>query len=166
MKPFRPNEELIKLLESRNLNIPNHNFAMRMLNYENYYYIINGYKDIFINSTIPDDAYKPNASFNEIVALYTFDRRLRELLLIELLRVEHVLKTKIVSVFSEHHGHDHTSYLRPESFNVNGFTNFKRTNSMIFEMLKLIDKQKKGTVQSNIIWIIMDMFHFGYYQKL
>ena len=170
MKPFKPNDELIDLLSSRNLIIPNRAFALRMLDYENYYYIINGYKNIFVNSTLPDDAYRPGASFNEIVALYTFDRRLRELLLIELLRVEHVVKSQIIRVFSFYHGHDHTSYMRPESFNTNGFTNFKRTNSLIFDILRLIDKQKErhGAIKHYIerhgyvpLWVLSKVMTFG-----
>ena len=97
MKPFKPNKDLISLLISRNLEVPA--FATRMLDYENYYYVINGYKKLFINSTVPNDSYKPGSSFSEIVALYTFDRRLREILLTELLRVEHVIKSRIVYVF-------------------------------------------------------------------
>lgn len=170
MKPFKPNKDLISLLISRNLEVPKPAFATRMLDYENYYYVINGYKKLFINSTVPNDSYKPGSSFSEIVALYTFDRRLREILLTELLRVEHVIKSRIVYVFSESHGHNHTAYLRPESFNVNGFTNFKRTNSMIFDMLKLIDKQQKihGAVKHYMdkygyvpLWVLSKVMTFG-----
>ena len=87
--------------------------------------------------------YKKGTSFNEIVALYTFDRRIREILMPELLRVEHSIKAKIIDVFSKHHGEDHTQYLRVESFNAHDFNNFKRTNKLIFDLLKLIDKQQK-----------------------
>lgn len=170
MKPFKPNIELIELLKSRKLFVPREDFALRMLDYENYYYVINGYKDIFISTTYPDDIYKPKASFNEIVALYTFDRRLRELLLIELLRVEHIVKSRIIAVFSEHHGHNHTSYLRTESFNVKGFTNFKRANEMIFNMIKIIEKQryKHGAIKHYIdkynyvpLWVLSKVMTFG-----
>lgn len=170
MKPFKPNTELIELLRSRNLNIPREDFALKMLDYENYYYVVNGYKKIFIDSTSPNDIYKNNASFDEIVALYTFDRRLRELLLVELLRIEHIVKSRIIAVFSEHHGSDHTSYLRTENFNVKGFTNFKRTNEMIFTMIKLIEKQKTkhGAVKHYIdkynyvpLWVLSKVMTFG-----
>lgn len=142
MKPFKTHAEQLEILKARKMIVPNDRFATRVLSYENYYTVINGYKDIFINSTVPNDAYRPGATFNEIVALYTFDRRLRELLLIELLRIEHVIRTKIIYIFSEHHGHKHTSYLRTESFNTESFTNFKRVNFLIFDLLRLIDKHK------------------------
>jgi abortive infection bacteriophage resistance protein len=112
------------------------------LYYENYYYVINGYKDIFISSTLPSEAYRPGTTFKEILALYTFDRKLREMLLPELLRIEHTIKSSIIYAFSQAHGYKHTSYLRTESFNCSGYTNFKRTNSLIFDLLKTIDKYK------------------------
>lgn len=142
MKEFRTIEEQIELLKTRKMIIPSKHFTSRVLTYENYYYVINGYKDPFINSTIPQDSYKEGTTFNELVALYSFDRRIREFFLVELLRIEHVIKAHIILTFSKYHGHDHTAYLRPESFNTTDFTNFRRANELIFNLLKLIDKQK------------------------
>ena len=144
-KIYKPNEELVDLLISRNMTIINKSWAVKILNHENYYYLINGYNKIFIASTAPEDYYKDGSTFNELLALYTFDRTLRENLLIELLRVEHIVKSNIISVFSKYHGHDHTAYLRPENFNATSFENFRRTNSMIFDMLKLIESKKKNS---------------------
>lgn len=135
--------EQINILKSRKVVIKNERLAARILKYENYYYLINGYKTPFINSTNGGDLYKPGTCFEEILALYTFDRRLRELLLPELLRIEHSIKACIVDVFSNHHGEKHTNYLRPESFNSEVFSNFKRTNALIFDLLRLIEKERK-----------------------
>lgn len=170
MKEFKPNAELIELLESRNVIIEYPNFALKVLDYENYYYLINGYKSMFISSTNPSDTYKPGTTFKEIVALYSFDRVLRELLLPELLRAEHVYKTRLVHVFSKYHGQDHTSYLRPDSFNSKDFVNFKRTNAMIFSMFSLIDKKQRehGAVQHYLkkygfvpLWVLSKVMTFG-----
>lgn len=169
-KIYKPNEELVNLLISRNMTIYNKPWAAKILDYENYYYVINGYNKIFITSTIPEDYYRDGTTFNELLALYTFDRTIREKLLIELLRVEHIVKSRIVSVFSKYHGHDHTSYLRPENFNSTSFENFKRTNSMIFDILKLIDSQKKrhGSVKHYMdkygyvpLWVLSKVMTFG-----
>ncbi len=141
-KPFKPIDEQIKILQSRNVLVTNINLARRVLQYENYYYVINGYKDPFINSTIPNDFYRPGTTFLEILSLYSFDRRLREIILPELLRIEHCVKARIIDIFSERHGNNHTSYLRPDSFNTSNFENFTRVNTLIFELLRLIDKQK------------------------
>ena len=170
MKPHKTVDEQLNILKSRNVYIPRKSFARRILTYENYYYVINGYKTPFIASTQPDDTYKPGTSFHEIFALYSFDRRLREILFPELLRIEHSVKSIIIDVFSKHHGHDHTSYLRPNSFNTTPFDNFKRTNALIFDLLKLIDKQRSrhGAITHYMdkyqfvpIWVLSKVMTFG-----
>lgn len=169
-KPFKTICEQIELLKSRNMLIPNERFAKRVLTYENYYCVINGYKTPFISSTNGADSYIPNTTFNELVALYSFDRKLREILLPDLLRIEHSVKSKIIDAFSKHHGQDHTKYLRPDSFNAKDFNNFKRVNQLIFELLNLIEKQKNkhnaikhymdkyGAVP---LWVLMRVMTFG-----
>ena len=142
MKIYIPIDDQIKLLESRNIIIKNKKFAARMLEYENYYYVINGYKQPFVTSTNPD-VYRPGTTFNAIVALYSFDRRIREIISPHLFRIEHVIKSQIINVFSKYHGHNHTSYLRPESFNSTTFENFRRVNKLIFDLCKEIDYRQK-----------------------
>ena len=170
MKPFKTHKELIVLLKSRGLIVHNDRFSERILTYENYYSVINGYKPLFLSTTEPDDVYKTNTTFKEIFALYTFDRRLRELLLPELLRIEHTLKSKIAYTFSEKHGHKHTNYLMPDSFNSQTFENFRRTNALIHELIKLIDKQKyKSNAVTHYqkkygfvpLWVLTKVMTFG-----
>jgi hypothetical protein len=170
MKPYKTIDEQLAILRARNVQIPRKSFARRVLTYENYYYVINGYKAPFIASTQPDDTYKPGTTFNEIFALYSFDRRLREILFPELLRIEHSVKSIIIDVFSKYHGHDHTSYLRPDSFNTTTFDNFKRANALIFDLLKLIDKQRTrhGALTHYMtkyqfvpIWVLSKVMTFG-----
>lgn len=169
-KPFITVDEQITLLESRKMQIPDKKFAQHVLSYENYYYVINGYKAPFIASTNGDDVYKAGTSFRELVALYTFDRKLREILLPDLLRIEHAIKARIIDVFSKHHGEDHMKYLRPECFNSRDFQNFKRTNALIFDLLMLIDKQKRrhNAIQHYMdkynsvpLWVLTKVMTFG-----
>lgn len=169
-KPFRTIDEQIEILKGRGVEIPDEHFAKRVLTYENYYYVINGYKAPFISSTNGEDSYKKGTSFNELVALYSFDRRLREILFPDLLRIEHSIKSVIVDTFSNHHGEDHTKYLRPDSFNSKEFSNFKRTNNLIFDLLKLIEKQRSRhnaikhyteTYGFVPLWVLSKVMTFG-----
>lgn len=89
MKPYISIDKQIALLENRKIIIHNYKFAHHVLEYENYYCVINGYKSPFITSTNPD-VYKMGTLFSEIVALYTFDRRLREIIFPDLLRIEQI----------------------------------------------------------------------------
>lgn len=156
-KPFKTIDEQIRLLQSRKVQIKNVDFARRVLSYENYYFVINGYKDPFINSTIPEDSYRPGTTFFEILSLYTFDRVLREILLPDLLRIEHCIKARIIDVFSERHGNDHRQYLQRSSFNVSNPKNIHRTDMLITTMLSLIGKQQK---RHNAIHHYMNKYGF------
>jgi abortive infection bacteriophage resistance protein len=100
-KPFKTYYQQLRILRSRNLLIPNGSRAVKILKRENYYNIINGYKDIFLDSNYSTDFYKPGTSFDDIYALYCFDRDLRSILLKYILRMETSLKTKIAYRFSE-----------------------------------------------------------------
>lgn len=68
-KNYKPNEELVNLLISRNMTIYNKTWAAKILDYENYYYVVNGYNKIFITSTMPEDYYRDGTTFNELLAL-------------------------------------------------------------------------------------------------
>lgn len=52
---------------------------MRILEQENYYNVINGYKSLFLEreaTDVLDEKYKEGTTFNEVYALYCFDRYL------------------------------------------------------------------------------------------
>ena len=44
-KPFKTYRQQLRILRERNLQIPNGHKAMKILKRENYYSVINGYKD-------------------------------------------------------------------------------------------------------------------------
>ena len=57
---------------------------MRILECENYYNVINGYKEPFLASeatATADEVYKTGTTFDEVYALYNFDRELRNIYL-------------------------------------------------------------------------------------
>lgn len=78
----------------------------RFLEQENYYNVINGYKDLFLckdsqgNAIVPE-TYLPNTHFNELKALFLFDRELRFLFLKYLLIFENSFKTILAYEFSQ-----------------------------------------------------------------
>lgn len=49
MKEFKTYYEQIELLKTRGLQITDEEFALNKLQEDNYYSIINGYKDLFLN---------------------------------------------------------------------------------------------------------------------
>ena len=69
-KEFKTIDEQIELLQSRNLHIENKNIARKILLKNNYYYLINGYKDIFLNKNSKEEKFANETTLEEIYSLY------------------------------------------------------------------------------------------------
>lgn len=120
-KEFRSLEEQIEILKNRQLNIENEDFAKQILMKENYYSLINGYKDPFIKDkkdNKDEDEFITNAKFEEIYSLFEFDRKLRSMILSEILKYESSLKTKIAYYFTEKHS-EANAYFDVNNYNKN-----------------------------------------------
>ncbi|WP_431810895.1 Abi family protein [Lysinibacillus capsici] len=106
MKPFKTHRQQLTILRGRGLRINNGSKALRILENESYYAVINGYKDHFLlksptGKNISPETYITNATFDEIYELYSFDRDLRNAILEYLLKFESNIKSKIAYRFSE-----------------------------------------------------------------
>ena len=74
MKQYKTDEELLNYLETKNVIIKNRKFALKKLEKYTYYSIVNSYKYNFKDA---NNDYFPNVSFEEIYALYEFDKNLK-----------------------------------------------------------------------------------------
>lgn len=106
MKSFATHDEQLAILKSRGLVIEDEAAARRVLSRDNYYALIDGYKEPFLErdetkNPYGEEMYEAGTAFNHILALYQFDRKLRLLLLGELLKFERSIKSKLAYRFSE-----------------------------------------------------------------
>ncbi len=118
-KEYKTYRQLLSTLRSRGMSIgkgSQGSRVMRVLEKENYYNVINGYKDLFLDptSTPTAEKYKAGTTFDEVYALYEFDREVRHIYLKYLLKVENSFKTVLAHEFSAKYGHD--NYLKLENF--------------------------------------------------
>ena len=118
-KEYKTHRQLLTILRDRGMTIgkgSQGSRVMRILEKENYYNVINGYKDLFLDSTSTPTAelYKAGTTFDEVYALYEFDREVRHIYLKYLLKVENSFKTVLAHKFSNLYGHD--NYLKLENF--------------------------------------------------
>lgn len=108
MKEFKTFNQQLTILRNRGMIVPTDGSPKRFLEQENYYNVINGYKDLFLrkdsrgNVIIPE-TYLLNTHFNELKALFLFDRELRFLFLKYLLIFENSFKTTISYEFSQNY---------------------------------------------------------------
>lgn len=128
--------------------------AMRILEQENYYNVINGYKSLFLEreaTDVLDEKYKEGTTFNEVYALYCFDREVRTIYLKFLLKLENSLKTVIAHEFSSVYGHD--NYLKLSNFQSTVSTDtsdlkyIAKTHRL--DMLKDIDEIRRISAEEN-----------------
>lgn len=100
MKQYKSNEELLNHLISKGVTIKNRESALDAIEKYTYYSIVNTYKEVFKNN----DKYIDNVTFEEIYALYDFDKNLKSIFLKYTLEIEQVVKSLIANTVSEKYG--------------------------------------------------------------
>lgn len=102
-KPFKTYDELIKIMESRNIIISDRDFAMRILSDISYYTLINGYKNTFLTLDGSDN-FTPGTKLEELYTIHIVDSNLCSILLKYILHIERSLKSKISYIISKNYG--------------------------------------------------------------
>lgn len=115
MKEFITYDEQIEKLKQKGLTIDDEAFARSFLKKEGYFNVINGYSPIFkLNKQ-----FYTGTTFEDICALYAFDKALRSIIYKHTSTIETHIKALIAHEFSRVHGVDETKYLTPECFSAN-----------------------------------------------
>lgn len=135
-KIFRDTRTQIGILKSRGLIIKNKSAAKALIRSTNYYNLINGYKEPFLQSRLPCEKYLPGTTLEEIYSLYEFDRKLRIITLEYILEIEKQVKSLISYTFSKMHGHK--NYLKLENFDIHGIKKYGQTCDLLSNLYKKI----------------------------
>lgn len=101
MKQYKNPNELVEYLISKGVIISNKEDTLNKIKKYSYYSIINSYKDVFKTA---DNNYKKNVSFDEIYALYEFDKNIRFIFLKYILDIETIIKSLLAETISEKYG--------------------------------------------------------------
>ena len=132
MKEYKSNEELIDYLISKNVIINDRELALKSIERYSYYAIVNGYKNVFKNK---NNEYKENTSFEEIFALYEFDKNIKAIFLKYTLEIEVIIKSLIANTLSKEY--EIKDYLKLENLDRNA--NEDLINDFIRKIKKEID---------------------------
>ena len=133
IKTFKTIEEQIDILKSKGLEINDYSYAKEILLRENYFFI-SGYRHLFLKST-KDRMFIPGTNFEELYAMFHFDRQLRNIFFKNLLIVENNAKIIFSYVLSKKYGIKEKSYLNP--------ANFDRSNDKVRQVNDLLKKIKR-----------------------
>ena len=101
MKEYRTNEDLIEYLSSKGVIISDKSDALQKIERYTYYSIVNTYKSIFKGE---DWNYIDNVTFDEIYALFEFDKGLKNIILKYCLEIETVIKSIMANQISKVYG--------------------------------------------------------------
>lgn len=101
MKEYKNSNELLDYIISKGVSVNNKEDALYKIKAYSYYSIINTYKDVFKNT---NNEYKKNVSFDEIYALFEFDKNLRSIFLKYSLEIEMILKSLLAETISSRYG--------------------------------------------------------------
>lgn len=132
MKEYKSNQQLIEYLISKNVIISDKEEAFRNIEKYSYYSIINGYKSVFKDE---NNNYKNNVSFEEIFALYEFDKNIKSIFLKYTLEIEVIIKSLMANTLAEKYGIE--EYLKVDNFDENANKDF--VNSLIESINKEIN---------------------------
>ncbi|MCH5349849.1 MAG: Abi family protein [Oscillospiraceae bacterium] len=165
-KVFSTTNSQLRKLRSRGLIIRDGSRVKKIIELENYYNLINGYKDLFLDKTYvgDDEQYIEGTDFNEIYALYMADRELRNLFLRYILEIENNIKSVIAHKFSEQYGYD--NYLTVKNFDIFPKPKERKTNAQkigeVSELIAHLQHEIARQLSKNNSMVSHYMLEYGY----
>ena len=176
-KNFQTLENQIRILKAKGLVIQNPSVAKKWLSQCNYYNLINGYKELFLDyKRINEDphhheVFKTNTTIEELKALYDFDRELRILTLKYLFIIERKFKSNLAYYFEQFHKFPN-AYLYAESYNQ---YKIKEINKTIIILKKEYDRASRTetshkhyikSLEHVPLWVFINFISFGTCSKM
>ena len=171
MKEYKTFNQQLTILRQRGMIVPTDGTPKRFLEQENYYNVINGYKDLFLKKDangvpLDPEEYQTNTHFKELKALFLFDRELRFLFLKYILIFENSFKTVFSHEFSRKYPKAN-SYLELQNYVDNSPKNVLKQVSIL---TKTIHDQvdKEGAIKHYIetygavpLWVLVNYLTIG-----
>ena len=176
MIDFKTIDEQIEIQKNRGLIFSDEAFAKNQLILNNYYNVINAYKDLYvIKNGQPDEHYKPDVTFENLYDTYLFDTQLKEIFLRNILKIEKAVKSAIAHIFAKNHVGD--DYIDIQNFKNYVDKNGKFSTKTVVQLFKdrLNEKVKQNNkmichyhykYQHVPIWVFVNVLTLGEITKL
>ena len=171
-KEFKTLDEQLDIFKSKGLRVVDEEYAKDVLLMENYFFI-NGYRYMFMKSN-KDKRFISNATFEELHAMFLFDRNLRNILFKNLLIIENNVKSIISYQLSKKYGYREKDYLKASNFTTDNKEQ-RRVADVINKMKRQIRTNgAKHTATYHYInnygyvplWILVKVLSFGLINEL
>ena len=172
-KTFKTLEEQIEILRSKGLIINYEEETADILLRENYFFI-SGYRHLFLGANKNEKRFLPGTTFEELYAMFLFDRHLRNIFFKYLLIVENNVKSVISYQLSKKYGFKEKDYLNPRNFTQDNLK-VRQVKDVLNKMKRQISvnsKKHSATLHysSNYgyipMWIMVKVLSFGIISEL
>ena len=171
-KDFKTLEEQLTIFEKKGLTITDREFAKEVLLKENYFFL-NGYRFIFMTNEI-DKKFVKKATFNELYAMFLFDRHFRNILFKNLQIVENNIKSIISYKLSEKYGYKEKNYLKASNF-----TQDRKEQRRVNDVINKMNRQIRVNAENHSatyhyvhnygyipLWVLVKVLSFGLINEL
>ena len=171
-KEFKTLDEQLGIFKSKGLTINDEEEARNILLKENYFFI-NGYRRVLIVSS-KEKKFVKGATFDELYAIFMFDRELRNILFKNLLIVENNIKSIISYKLSVKYGYKEKNYLKESNFTTDN-KDKRRVSDVINKMKRQIrvNSQNHSATLHYVtnygyipLWVLVKVLSFGLINEL
>lgn len=171
-KIFKTLDEQIDLLKNKGLSINDIDYAKGVLFKENYFFLM-GYRHLFMTES-REKKFNNGTTFNELYAVFLFDRHIRNLMFKNILIVENNIKSIMSYQLSKKYGFKEKDYLNPENFTKDPLRE-KQVYDVISKMKRQIrvnGKQHSATQHYMYnygyipMWVLVKVLSFGLISEL
>ena len=171
-KEFKTLDEQLGVFKSKGLTINDEEEARNILLKENYFFI-NGYRRVLMVSS-KEKKFVKGATFDELYAIFMFDRELRNILFKNLLIIENNIKSIISYKLSVKYGYKEKNYLKESNFTTDN-KDKRRVSDVINKMKRQIrvNSQNHSATLHYItnygyipLWVLVKVLSFGLINEL
>lgn len=171
-KEFKTLDEQLGIFKSKGLTINDEEEARNILLRENYFFI-NGYRRVLMVSS-KEKKFVKGSTFDELYAIFMFDRELRNILFKNLLIIENNIKSIISYKLSVKYGYKEKNYLKESNFTTDN-KDKRRVNDVINKMKRQIrvNSQNHSATLHYItnygyipLWVLVKVLSFGLINEL
>ena len=171
-KEFKTLDEQLGIFKSKGLTINDEEEARNILLKENYFFI-NGYRRVLMVSS-KEKKFVKGATFDELYAIFIFDRELRNILFKNLLIIENNIKSIISYKLSIKYGYKEKNYLKESNFTTDN-KDKRRVSDVINKMKRQIrvNSQNHSATLHYItnygyipLWVLVKVLSFGLINEL
>lgn len=166
-KVFKNLDEQIEILSSKGLIINDIDRAKRVLLKENYFFL-SGYRHLFMKGS-KDRFFLDGTTFEELYAMFTFDRNVRNIFFKNLLIIENNIKSLISYQLSKKYGFKERDYLNPKNYTEDSLRNRQVRDVLdkVKRQIRVNGRKHSATIHyiTNYgyipLWILVKVLSFG-----